>query len=76
MLARPDLLAGSNPAPPLNENRKLITGTDLSSTSQASIPPGERTRWISVAAAGQTATKARSSAPVQARNFRRIGSGP
>ena len=60
-------LGVERPAAALKAKRTLITGIDRSSTSQASIPPGERTRWISVAAAGKASASASTAAPMQDR---------
>ena len=50
MLPTPDLPAGSWVAPPEKAYSIAIRGTVASCTNQASMPPGETSRWIFAAA--------------------------
>ena len=50
MLPTPDLPDGSWAAPPLKAYSIAIRGTVASCTNQASMPPGETSRWIFAAA--------------------------
>ncbi len=51
MLATPGLSAGSCVEPPAKAYSMAMIGTVASCTSQASMPPGETTRWMLVACA-------------------------
>ena len=50
MLAVPGLSAGSCAAPPPKAYSIAISGTVASCTNQASMPPGDTSRWILAAA--------------------------
>ena len=63
MLPTPDLPDGSWAAPPLKAYSIAIRGTVASCTNQASMPPGETSRWIFAAACDGVAASDSSTAP-------------
>ncbi len=69
MLPTPGLPAGSWVAPPPKAYSIAISGTVASCTNQASMPPGETSRWIFAAAcdgAAENAVNARQAPPISA----------
>ena len=71
-LVTPFWPSGSRADPPSKEKERLITGTLLSSTSQALMPSGVVTCLMSIAAAGAIDSTARTAARTAARATRAI----
>ena len=71
MLPTPGLPDGSWAAPPLKAYSIAIRGTVASCTNQASMPPGETSRWIFAAACDGVAASNNSTAPAIRMDARR-----
>ena len=63
MAASPSFPWGSSTEPPRKARLSAIKGIECSSTSQASIPPGEVTRWTLELSDGQRRTRSPKEAP-------------